>query len=118
MIKIARKFLPSLFNKKIQVGTIKSVENDNTGDYDETFVPKMTLSAYPQKRSINQTYKLLNTDFEDSIVLIVRHNSALNNQLKVIYNGDQYDIINISSDDSLNYMAYDYLTVKFSKKVK
>jgi SPP1 family predicted phage head-tail adaptor len=115
---MARKFLPSLFNKKIQLGTIKSVENDNTGDYSEQFVSQLSLWAYPQKRAISQTYKLLNTDFEDSIVLVVRHNSKINDQLKVIYNGQQYDIINLSSDDSLNYMAYDYLTVKLSEKVK
>jgi SPP1 family predicted phage head-tail adaptor len=112
-----RKFMPSLFNKKIQAGTVKSVLNRDTGDYDETFVSLFSLWAYPQKRSLTQQYNLVGTDLEDTVVLIVRHNDQLSKSLEVLYDGDYYNILDISIDNSLNYMSYDYLTIKLSSKV-
>lgn len=112
-----RKLLPSMFNKRIEFGTVKSVEDDNTGDYKETFVSQFSLWAYPNKRTLNQQYQLLGTNLTDTIVLIIRHNSNVNDSLKLKYNGQQYDILDVSSDDSLNYMSYDYLTVKLTSKV-
>lgn len=112
-----RKFLPSMFNKKVEFGTIQNVANDNTGDYDSKFVSQFNLWCYPQKRTLTQQYQLLGIQLEDTTVLIVRHNPSITKQLKVKYADRYYNILNISSDDSLNYMAYDYLTVKLINKV-
>ena len=111
-----KKILPSMFNKRCGFGTIKSVQSENSIGYKSEYVEQFSLWCYPKKRTLRQQYDLYGTELDDSLVLIVRHNSKINKQLKVKYNGEIYDILNISSDDSLNYMSYDYLTIKQIKK--
>lgn len=111
-----KKFLPSKFNKRVSFGSVKSVPNDMTGDYDTKFVKDFCLWCMPQKRTLNQQYQLLHTELEDSIVLVVRHNSKINKKQKVKYDGQEYSILDVSSDEGFNYMAYDYVTVKLVTK--
>lgn len=106
-----------MFNKRVGFGNIKNTLNKNVGDYDSEFVSQFSLWCYPQKRTLSQQYQLLGQELQDSIILIVRHSEDINKQLQVKYNDQLYDILDISSDDSLNYMAYDYLTVKLTNKV-
>ena len=111
-----KKINQSMFNKKCEFGTVKTVQNEaNMGKHIE-FIANFSLWCYPKKRTIRQEYEIYNTELEDSIVLIIRHNDNVNKQLKVKFNGDLYEILTINADDSLNFMAYDYLTVKKVQK--
>lgn len=109
---MSRKILPSQFSKRVSFGIVKSVQNDNSMGYRQEFVEQFKLWAMPQKRTRNQQYQVFQTELQDSIVLVIRHNLKVNKQLKVQYDGKLFDILDISSDDSLNYSAYDYVTIK------
>lgn len=111
-----RKILPSMFNRRATFGIIKSIQNSNSIGYKQHFVANFSLWVYPQKRTLNQQYQVYKTELQDSIVLVIRHNSKVNDQLKIKYDNKLYQILHISSDDSFNYMTYDYLTCKEIKK--
>lgn len=112
---MTKRILPSQFNKVVQFGTVDSVENDNTGDYSSEFVFQFSLHAYPSKRTISQQYQIVGTFLEDTTIIVIRHNEQVNKSLQVKYNGQIYDIVDISQDDSLNINSYDYLTIKLVK---
>jgi SPP1 family predicted phage head-tail adaptor len=62
-------------------------------------------------------YRALGTSYQNAITLVVRHNVRINDQLHVKYKGEEYVIINISSDDSANYLTYDFLTLRNVKEL-
>ncbi|WP_057742887.1 phage head closure protein [Liquorilactobacillus capillatus] len=111
-----KKFLYSDFNQRIQFGTVKSVLNDNIGDYDIKFIADFKTWCKPSKRSRMQQYSLYGTSLNDSLDLIVRHDDRISTELKALYKGQVYDILVYNPNDGNNYMAYDYLTIKISKK--
>lgn len=100
------------FNHKISFGIIKTVENDNTGDYDELFVPTFTLHCALYNRTIAQSYQILGTSLEDTIVVAVRSTNKMNKQLLASYGGVTYQIVDITKDSTGNLVAYDLLTLK------
>ena len=105
-------YSPYLFSKKADFGTTKSVLNDNSGVNEPCFVKQFSLHVYPQKRTLDMQYRALGTNYQNAITLVVRHTHQINDQLKVKYDGEEYQIINISSDDSTNYQTYDFLTLQ------
>ena len=100
------------FNHKISFGTIKTVENDNTGDYDELFTPTFTLHCALYNRTIAQSYQILGTSLEDTIVVAVRSTNKMNKQLLASYGDVVYQIVDITKDSTGNLVAYDLLTLK------
>lgn len=116
-MSVAKKQLFSEFNQRIQFGDIESVANDNTGDYDESFVSKFALWCKPQKRTTNQAYSIYGTSLDGTIVVVVRHDGRLSTQIKAQYKGELYEIAVYSPDESGDYLSYDYLTLKLVKKV-
>ena len=100
------------FNHKISFGTIKTVENNNTGDYDESFVPTTTLHCALYNRSIAQSYQILGTSLEDTIVVVIRSANKVNKQLLASYDDTVYQIVDVSKDSTGNPVAYDLLTLK------
>ena len=105
------------FNHKISFGTIKTVENNNTGDYDELFVPTITLHCALYNRTIAQSYQILGTSLEDTIVVAIRATNKLNKQLLASYGDVVYRIVDVSKDSTGNLIAYDLLTLKkYAKK--
>lgn len=100
------------FNHKISFGTIKTVENDNTGDYDELFVPNITLRCALYNRTIAQSYQILGTSLEDTTVVAIRSTDKVSKQLLASYGGVTYQIVDIVKDSTGNLIAYDLLTLK------
>ncbi|GAX06947.1 hypothetical protein IWT25_02295 [Secundilactobacillus pentosiphilus] len=113
---MAKRIPVSQFNKRVEFGTIQSVYNRASGTNVPSFASQMALWAKQQRRSLNNQYKLMGTELQDSIVVIIRHNDAVNRSLLAKMNGTLYDIADISPDDS-DYMSYDYLTLSEHKKV-
>ncbi|WP_437394956.1 phage head closure protein [Melissococcus plutonius] len=111
------KMLYSKFNKRAQFGSIKTTRNDNTGDNDQVFVPLFVKWCKPQRRTANQSYTIYGTALEGTVVIVIRHDIRVNDKLKVKYDGDIYDIVINSPDDSGGYITYDYLTLRKIKKV-
>lgn len=100
------------FNHKISFGTIKTIENNNTGDYDESFVPTITLHCALYNRSITQSYQILGTSLEDTIVVVIRSTNEVSKQLLASYDDAVYQIIDVSKDSTGKAVAYDLLTLK------
>lgn len=95
---------------RVQFGTIKSVENDNTGDYSEQFVPQVTCWCGMYTQTQTQQYTLMGNDQQDLITIAIRHNSAVKESLIAKLNGVQYNVAAINSDDQLG--AFDTVTLK------
>lgn len=108
------------FRKIINFGHVKSVENDNTGDYDETFVSDFSLHFAFYQRSQTQNYQLLNTDLENTIVIAVRSRNGVDKTFQAQFKNDDrvFSIADISQDATDLPVGYDLVTLKFSKKVK
>ena len=111
------KYSPYLFNEIADFGVTKTTTNPYSGVNEPTFVKSFSLHVYPQKRTLDMQYRSLGTNYANAITLVVRHNNRLNDQLRVKYKGEEYKILNISSDDSANYMTYDFLTLQNVKEL-
>ena len=105
-------YRPYLFNAIADFGSVVSKTNRHTGMQVPTFVKKFSLHVYLQKTTLNRLYAQFGTQYQDSITLVINHNPAVNDQLRVKYNGQLYKIINVSSDDSANYQTYDFLSLQ------
>jgi SPP1 family predicted phage head-tail adaptor len=110
-------YRPYLFNELAQFGTVSTETNRHTGMQVPSFVKKFSLHVYPQKTTLNRLYLQSGTQYEDTITLVITHNTAVNDQLKVKYRDVMYKIVNISSDDSSNYQTYDFLSLQKLKRV-
>lgn len=111
------KYSPYLFSEVADFGVTKTVTNPYSGVNESGFVKSFSLHVYPQKRTLDMQYRSLGTNYVNAITLVVRHNNRLNDQLRVKYKGKEYKILNISSDDSANYMTYDFLTLQNVKEL-
>ncbi|WP_421022301.1 phage head closure protein [Limosilactobacillus fermentum] len=111
------EYSPYLFNEIADFGVTETVTNPYSGVNEPSFVKSFSLHVYPQKRTLNMQYRSLGTNYVNAITLVVRHNNRLNDQLRVKYKGEEYKILNISSDDSANYMTYDFLTLQNAKEL-
>ena len=111
------EYSPYLFNEIADFGVTKTVTNSYSGVNEPNFVKSFSLHVYPQKRTLDMQYRSLGTNYANAITLVVRHNNRLNDQLRVKYKGEEYKILNISSDDSANYMTYDFLTLQNVKEL-
>ena len=113
----AVEYSPYLFNEIADFGVTKTVTNPYSGINEPSFVKSFSLHVYPQKRTLDMQYRSLGTNYVNAITLVVRHNNRINDQLRVKYKGEEYKILNISSDDSANYMTYDFLTLQNVKEL-
>lgn len=111
-----KALLYSQFNRRVEFGTTVSQTN-GAGANVPTFTPQVTVWAAPKVHSIGQQYKNYGTDLQDTITLIIKHNSNINEMLQAQYQGKIYDILTISPDDSNNVVVYDYIILKLSTKV-
>lgn len=109
------KLTPASFNRKLQIGTTKTVQNPINGTSKQTFVITASLWCAPYTRSIASSYQLTAEQL-DEVVVVIRHNSTVKEGIKCQYQGDLYSVVNDSMDDSNAYLAYDYLTLKLVTK--
>lgn len=113
------KYKPSDFNKKAQFGTIKSGFNPKNGNPITHFVPQIGLKYAPRTRTMTQQYTIAGTTLEDTILIVIRHNKAVNKKLIVMLpDKTYYDIASISPDDSNNVITYDIVTLKLNTSIK
>ena len=107
---------PYLFNQIADFGTVKSETNRHTGMQVPTFVKKLTLHVYQQKTTLNRLYEAIGTEYENTLTLVINHNPQVTDLLRVKYRGKVYRIVNLSPDESANYVTYDFLTLSLDKK--
>ncbi|MDF7639959.1 phage head closure protein [Lactobacillus sp. ESL0791] len=102
---------PYSLNKKAEFGKVQLVHNSNTGANINRFVSQFSLWCMPYTRAISQQISLTPEQLDQPII-IVRHNTKVTTDMLVEYDGIQYSIMNISSDDSNKIIAYDYITLR------
>lgn len=105
-------FKPSDLNKRVAFTTIETGYNENNGNPEEVVKTLFTKWGAPKRRTLNQQYNIQGTDLQDTIVIGVRHDERILKSLGVNYKGVNYDIKDISPDDSNNVIRYDLLTIK------
>ena len=105
-------FKPSDFNRKADFGTVESKQNPNNGSIKKTFVKQFSLWYAPKTRTLNQQYQIQGTALDNTKVIVVRHNTAVEGIKVVQINGEMYDIVQYSPDESNTIIAYDFVTLK------
>jgi SPP1 family predicted phage head-tail adaptor len=98
------------FSRTVELGSPKS-RPTGAGLNVSTFVPVYSLHYKQQKRTLTQQYTLVGTCLDNSITIIVRHDTRNASQKQARLDGIVYDISDISPDDSNDAIRYDYLTL-------
>ena len=105
-------FKPSDFNHKADFGTVESKQNPDNGSIKKTFVKQFSLWYAPKTRTLNQQYQIQGTALDNTAVIVVRHNTAVEGVKVAQINGVMYDIMQYSPDESNAIIAYDFVTLK------
>lgn len=105
-------FKPSDFNRKADFGTVESKQNPNNGSIKKIFVKQFNLWYAPKTRTLNQQYQIQGTALDNTKVIVVRHNPAVEGVKVSQIDGVMYDIVQYSPDESNSIIAYDFVTLK------
>lgn len=112
---MTQRYLPSKFKKTADFGTVVSKENA-AGVNVSVFSKLFTLHFFQKNKTITQKYLAVNTNYENTIILVVRHDSRLENCTHCKFNSILYTIEDYSPDDT-DYSSYDLITIKKTSKV-
>ena len=99
----------SRLNKRVQFGTVKSVENLINGTTKQQFVPLFTVWCGEYTLTISNTISLTGTTATTNQLIAVRHDERITTALEAILDGVTYKVAGVSSDSELN--AYDVVTL-------
>lgn len=105
-------FTPSDLNLRADFTTVKTVQNPNNGNTVKKPVTLFTKWAGWKTRGLTQQYLAMGTEVADTIVIGVRHDPRINKTLGVTLKGTNYNVVNVSPDDSNHYIAFDLVTIK------
>lgn len=114
---MAAKFKPSDFSHIIWIGNPQS-HTTGAGINVTSFHLNYFLHCKQQKRTLTQQYSLIGTRLDNSITMITRHDARniVYKQAQLDTDRTVYNIVDVSTDDSNDYIRYDYLTlVKITK---
>ena len=78
------KLTPVDFNQRIQIGTVKTVQNPINGTSKQTFISQFSLYCAPYTRSIAYSYQLTAEQLEQ-VVVIIRHNPKVYEEIMILY---------------------------------
>lgn len=100
------------FNHRADFGTVESNQNPNNGSIKKTFVKQFSLWYAPKTRTLNQQYLIQGTPLDNTKIIVVRHNTAVEGIKVAQIAGVLYDIVQYSPDESNSILAYDFVTLK------
>lgn len=101
---------------RVEFGTYHYVEDDTISGGHEDFVPMTEVWCGEYTNTQTQTFSLLGLQIDADVVLVIRHNPNINKKVVAKYQGKEYRIVAISSDDRLN--AFDLVTLQVVKGLK
>lgn len=110
------KLKPSDFNRRITFGKTKDKLDKSGNFYVPKLIPELSLWCAPRIRTLNQQYQIMKTELEDTIIVAIRHNPKINETYNAEYRDELYNIVSISTDDTNQTFAYDFITLKKVKK--
>lgn len=106
----------SRLKRRVAFGTVKTVENDNIGDYDTEFVPEFTVWCGDYTQTMMQQYTLLGEDIKAVKSIAIRHNDKVNDSIQAQLDGVVYNVTAVNSDSDIN--AFDVVTLQKNSKSK
>ncbi|WP_412935836.1 phage head closure protein [Lactiplantibacillus plantarum] len=96
-------------NKRVQFGTVKSVQNLINGTTKQQFVTLFTVWYGEYTLTISNTISLAGTTATTNKLIVVRHDDRITTALEAMLDGVMYRVAGVSSDSELN--AYDVVTL-------
>ncbi|RDG12089.1 phage head closure protein [Lactiplantibacillus paraplantarum] len=96
-------------NKRVQFGTVKTVQNLINGTTKQQFVPLFIVWYGEYTLTISNTISLAGTTATTNELIVVRHDDRITTALEAILDGVTYKVAGVSSDSELN--AYDVVTL-------
>lgn len=114
------KLAISRLNHLIEFGVSEEIDTDTIEGSTPQFVPKRKLHCAFYQRSQNQQLSILGTKLEDTIVVAVRSQYRVDDQMLAQLDGNKdvtYKILTISRDDSHSMHRFDLITLKDVSKV-
>lgn len=96
-------------NKRVQFGTVKTVQNPINGTSKQTFVSQFTVWCGDYNLTISNTISLTGTTATTNQLIAVRHDERITTALLALLDGIEFKVAGISSDSELN--AYDVITL-------
>lgn len=104
------------FKEKLVLGDPNAKVQTRPGRYISKFVPKITLHAAPYRLSERYIASLQGTNFQNTIVLAVRHHPGIDYEsYQAFYKGKYYTVTYVTPDES-NLVSYDLISLKLVEK--
>ena len=104
------------YKQKLVLGDPHGKVEVRPGRYISKFVPKITLKAAPYRLSERYITSIQGTDFQNTIVLAVRHHPDLDYEsYQALYRGKRYSVSYITPDES-DLVSYDLISLKLVEK--
>lgn len=104
------------YKQKLVLGDPNAKVQTRPGRYIAKFVPKITLHAAPYRLSERYITSLQGTDFQNNIVLAVRHHPDINYEsYQALYKGKYYEVSYVTPDES-DLVTYDLVSLKLIEK--
>ncbi|SYW19482.1 phage head closure protein [Oenococcus oeni] len=105
-------YSPFQLNKRANIGSVDTIQNEATGSYIKQFVPQFSRWCAVKLRTMNQTYQLVSMQLQDTVDLIFRHDPLLQSSLQIQLEGVIYNILSVSPDESTDLERYDIVTIE------
>lgn len=104
------------YREKVTLGDPNAKVQTRPGRYISKFVPKITLHGAPYRLSERYIASLQGTNFQNTIVLAVRHHPDINYEsYQALYRGKYYNVTYVTPDES-NLVSYDLISLKLIEK--
>jgi SPP1 family predicted phage head-tail adaptor len=104
------------YREKVILGDPNGKVQTRPGRYISKFVPKITLKAAPYRLSERYISSIQGTDFQNTVVLAVRHRPDIDYEsYQALYKGKYYSVSYVTPDES-NLVTYDLISLKLIEK--
>ena len=104
------------YREKVILGDPNGKVQTRPGRYISKFVPKITLKAAPYRLSERYISSIQGTDFQNTVVLAVRHRPGIDYEsYQALYKGKYYTVSYVTPDES-NLVSYDLISLKKIEK--
>lgn len=104
------------YREKVILGTPNGKVQTRPGRYVSKFVPNITLHCAPYRLSERYIESLQGTNFQNTIVLAVRHHPNIDYEsYQALYKGKYYNVSYVTTDES-DLVTYDLISLKLVEK--
>lgn len=104
------------YREKVVLGDPNGKVETRPGRYVSKFISKITLHCAPYRLSERYIESLQGTDFQNTIVLAVRHHPEIDYEsYQALYKGKYYNVSYVTPDES-NLVTYDLISLRLVEK--